>query len=154
MKTKQFEWSPSVANNAVGYLPLFSIPEGTGEDERIGDKIKVKSIAIRGNFANTNLIDFYIIELDRNSDAPLFTDFVNVAGGHLLVDHGKEVFHQQTATGTPLVTLNMKKYYKNGLTVTFDSAGSVITNRYLMVVKNKSGATVISRTSIEIKYTD
>lgn len=156
VKTKQFTWTTAVATGSIVQLQLFNIPEGTGEDERIGDRIRIKSISIRGN-PNFGLddVDFYIVKLNDVSAIPLPGNFLNVPGGHLASDIGREIFHKQFQVGSLDQTLSYKKYFKSPLVVKYTNVGTTPDqNNWFLVVKNLSGSSFNTKFSVEIKYTD
>jgi len=157
LKTKQFSFSTSTPNATIAFVPLFEIAEGNGEDERIGDRIRVKSISIRGNVnAQLNNVDFYIVKYNFPTATPLYSHFLAEAGGHLSVNNGREIYHKLCSTGAYDQMINFKRNYKNLIVkYTANAAGTAIDhNNYFIVVKNLSGSTIIPRMSVEVKYTD
>jgi len=157
LKTKQFSYSTTVATGALIYLPLFEIAEGNGEEERIGDRIRVKSISIRGNVnAQLNNVDFYIVKYNFPTAVPLYAHFLAEPGGHLSSNNGREIYHKLCSSGAYDQLINFKRNYKSLIVkYTQNPAGTVIDqNNYFIVVKNFSGSNVTPRFSVEVKYTD
>lgn len=74
----------SVSYNGV-ILPLSDIPVGTGDTERIGDKIKPVSIQLRGNVVasdNTNMFRMVVFRWKPsfNADTPIPSEILQVVG--------------------------------------------------------------------------
>lgn len=156
VKTKQFTWTTLSADSTIVYAYLFPLPEGTGEDERIGDSVKIKSISIRAdpNFGNDD-IDFYIIKNEQPDRIPGYSDFLSVPGGHLKTTIGKEIYHKLFNVGSLDQTLNYKKYFKTPLVVKYGTGGTEAQhNNWYIVIRNSSGASFNVKMSIELKYTD
>lgn len=159
IKTKEFSFVGTPAAGALFYVPLFTIAEGLGEDERIGDKITVKSIEIRGasNVNGSLPADMYIVCNEDPNLTPAIGHFIFTAGGHYLVNQGKEIYHKYVDSGSWDQSINYKKYFKN-LVVKYRSTttGALLaTNNYCFVVVNRSAAsTLSSEFSIKIRYTD
>jgi len=157
LKTKQFSYSTTVATGAFTSVAMFEIPEGNGEDERIGDRIRVKSISIRGNVNDQlNNVDFYIVKYKLPGSVPVYTDFLAEPGGHIAVNEGTEIYHKLCSSGAWDQLINFKRNYKN-LIVKYgtNAAGtSIDQNNYQIVIKNLSGSNITPRISVQIKYTD
>ena len=157
LKTKQFSFSTTVATGALTSIPLFEIAEGNGEEERIGDRIRVKSISIRGNVnAQLNNVDFYIVKYNLPATTPLYAHFLAEPGGHFATNEGTEIYHKLCSSGAWDQLINFKRNYKNLIVkYTSNPAGTVIDhNNYYIVIKNLSGSSVTPRISVQVKYTD
>lgn len=148
----------TIADSAAGGVDIFAlIAEGTADNERIGDKIKVKSIEIRGiHSENQDSVDLYVVNPIDHSVAPAYTDFVGSPGGHYFKNKGYEVYYKGVTTGSSVNdACNFRKYYnKSPLNVHYDSSNAPDKNRFWCIIINRSGGSLTSRLSFKIKYTE
>lgn len=158
LKTIQYSFVDSILNNTIGLQDLFAtIVQGDGENQRLGDDIKVKSLSIRGNAngASGANADFYLVKMNNNdpSNPPVYGDFIGVYGGHIDRDDGEEIYHKHCGHAD-LDVINYNHKFKYPLNVKFNRAGAVEKNKWYMVVKNDSGGTIASELSVQIMYYD
>ena len=150
----------SVADAAVISTALMAgIAEGTGNDERTGETIKVMSIEVRGNVWGSravNGVDFYVLKFKDPGNSPIYANFIPVIGGHYKTDLAYEMYHEMAQRSVNQYNfLNYKKRFHNGLRVEYDAAGAVKRGEIQLAVKNDSGgASTGIEYSIRVWYYD
>lgn len=146
-----------IGNNAAAGIDLFTpIIEGTGDNERIGDKIKVKSIEVRGIHSDNNdKVDLYLVN-PHDLGTPAVGDFVGTVGGHYFKNKGTEIYHKGPTTGSSVNDVcAIRKYFsKYPLGVHYTSADVPDKNRYWLIIINRSGIVFTANLSVKIKYID
>lgn len=147
--------------NSVSLNLPCAIAEGTGVNDRIGDKIRVWRIEVRG--VSDIGLDHYIMQNHTTSN-PGISSFGGECGAYLLDSENNKRFtewihYRNYYTGTVStdpVSLKFHQKWKNGIIVKYNgSAGtSVVDNAITYCVVNRTGSSRNCSTSIRMWYTD
>jgi len=150
-----------VANNSVQLLQPCRIAEGTGINDRIGDKIRVWRIEVRG-LSDIGL-DHYIMQNHTSSD-PGISSFGSRCGAYLLDSENNKRFtewihYRNYYTGniqTDACSLKFHQKFKNGIIVKYNGSAStsVVDNAVNYVIVNRSGSAGSCSLSLRMWYTD
>jgi len=138
-------------------LPLHNIAQGSGQFQRIGNKIRVYRIEFRG-ICDIGL-DLYLLQ-GHNGGEPDFLDFQQRRGGFLLSDKTNTEFsewvHFSPTQSAGPSNFKRSRHWKNGLIVRFDGAtgNDVIDNSLYITVVNNSGVAQTTDYSVRVWYTD
>lgn len=168
MKTKTIELNawPSAGGtaipvNTVNLLQPCQIAEGTGSTDRIGDKIRVWRIEVRG-LADIGL-DHYIIQNHTTSN-PGISSFGGEAGAYLLDSENNKRFtewvhYRNYYTGTAstdIVNVKFSQKWKNGIIVKYNGSASTsaVDNVVNYVILNRTGGSRSASVSLRMWYTD
>jgi len=146
---------------------LTEIAQGTDAGNRIGTRIKVQSVEVRG-YA-TKPIDIYLCKTVDDKDGPLLADFSSGLAGAMGFHEKLHTYIQSTAgnltssTDTPQTCHNflVKKKFPNGLIVEFDNTsggyGDCTRNSLWFIAINQivgSSAAEKVYFNIKVEYTD
>lgn len=147
--------------NSVQLLQPCRIAEGTGINDRIGDKIRVWRIEVRG--LSDIALDHYIMQNHTSSD-PGISSFGSRAGAYLLDSENNKRFtewihYRNYYTGdsnTNACSLKFHQKFKNGIIVKYNGAAStsVVDNAVNYVIVNRSGSACAASISLRMWYTD
>lgn len=151
----------ALADNTVTLLQPCRIAEGTGINDRIGDKIRVWRIEVRG-VADVGL-DQYIIQ-SHTSSAPGITSFTSQIGAYLLDSESNKRFTEwlhyrnyYTAAFTDNASpVKFVQKFRNGIIVKYNSSAStgVVDNEVSYVAVNRSGGNRVANLTLRMWYTD
>lgn len=152
-----------LANNALATNNIFnSITPGTGQGNRIANKIRVLSIEICGRpFGLENNGDFYLIRPNDASDAPSLPDFGTTVGAHYDLTQGWPLYHI-IRDGANLSVVQVKRInFPLGMVVTYappnidNPNGYVNKNAVYTASLNRTGQNLTGLSySIRVRFTD
>lgn len=144
-KMKIFNLTGNVANASAGVVELTRIGEGTGNDERNGNKLNILRIDVRGKPVNDNL-DIYLIQAHTTTD-PAYTDFSPHVGGHIFENRTNTRFTEwRYSNGRRFVeNSGMRHSFRLGYVAKYinDQTTGCVDNKLYLVVKNNTGADVL-----------
>lgn len=151
------------SSGSLGYTDMANVDQGTGQNQRIAQKIKIWRVEIRGYMESG--LDAYVLQ-GHSNDIPTISLFQRYAGGHLV---GKatntqftewahwQVYGAGTTTSTGTYG-NFKKVIKfpRGYTVAYsDTDGTTATrNRLFLCFKNDTGEIQVHSVCYKIWFTD
>lgn len=148
----------AVAFNSIQVTHITGISEGTSAFQRTGDEIRIKRIEVRGNTANQQL-EVYLLSQHDGSIQPIYSDFTPTIGGMLVDTVYNNTFteweHSLNRFGAN-GNFHINKFFKYPPKVHFvgSTATSTNRNRFYIVVKNDSGASVNVEYTARIWFTD
>lgn len=164
MKTKTFTRNDytttggtALVDNTVALISMCNITEGTGINERIGDKIRIWRVEVRG-IATTNL-DHYIMQ-NHTSTNPGITSFSDQIGAYLVDSESNKRFtewkHYRNYYSDGVVGLKFQQKFRNGIIVKYNGAlgTQVVDNALNYVCVNRSGASQSLNCTLRVWYTD
>lgn len=153
----------ALAPNTIATNNIFNrIEPGTGQGNRIGNKIRVLSIEIAGRpFGLENNGDFYLIRPNDASDAPSLPDFGTTIGALYDLTQGWPIYHV-TRDGANLSVVQPKRInFPMGMVVTYappnidNPSGYVNKNAVYAASLNRTGQNLIGVSySIRVRFTD
>lgn len=142
IKVKEFTWiSPNVNDASLQFTQLFNIPEGTGVNERLGDRIRVKGFEIYGNPGSQKNegLDIYVLRPTRARNIPQYAQFHPVTGGHYLHEYGWTLWQYMGGlNASSRQYVKIKKNFKNPIEVHYQGTEPEKNAMYL-VLKNDTG---------------
>lgn len=152
----------TLADNTVTLLQPCRIAQGTGINDRIGDKIRVWRIEVRG--LSDNGLDHYIIQ-NHTSSNPGITSFTSQIGSYLLDSENNKRFTEwihyrnyYTGSGATTTTPSLKFHqkFRNGIIVKYNGAAStsIVDNEVSYVAVNRTGTNLSANLSLRMWYTD
>lgn len=157
MLTATVSISGTVAANAVTNLKPCQLAEGTGVAERLGDKIRVYRIEVRGQ-CSTNA-DVYLIQKKSTSD-PTAASFGSTKGGYLLDSLNTNQFTEWRHYRNPNVfsgggAIKFSKSFRGGHVVKYNgSAGTnVVADELIVSILNRDTTTSAVDLAVRIWYT-
>lgn len=154
---QDFNVTGAVADGAIAsVMELTAIAEGSGANERHGNKIRIHRVEIRGTLG-ADEVDLYLIQC-HTTTVPSYASFSAFMGGHTTVDTSNTQF-------TEWRYINGKKFkdqgglrqpFRLGYTAKYNAAlsSSCVDNRLVVVVKNDSGGQVTPEIHGRVWYTD
>ena len=158
---KYFEKIVNVTvNTGVAYVFDFTqIVAGTAENERLGDKVRIKSIKFSGGPTATNApVDIHIVRPVASSSPPVLSDFGGVIGGHYHPRNGWSIRHYSLggADRDSFYRVNERITFKNPMQVVWadNASNNPSKNRIFGVIINQTGAAVPVSCSAIVTYTD
>lgn len=159
VKYKSNNINVTVAAGGINIWDLTAMSTGANENNRIGDKIKLKTLAITGGPTATNApIDFYIIRPKEANVPPVATNFEAVMGGHYVPTNGWAIRHYYLGGShrDSFYRVNDRVNFKNPMIIEYaDNASTHPTkNRLYGVFINRSAAAVPVSGSALMSYTD
>lgn len=150
-----------LAANTLQLLQPCRIAEGTGINDRIGDKIRVWRIEVRG--ISDVHIDHYIMQNHTATD-PGISSFTSRCGAYLLDSENNKRFtewlhYRNYYTGdqsTEPVSIKFHQKFKNGIIVKYNGSAStsLVDNGLNYVLLNRTGGTGDASVSLRMWYTD
>lgn len=158
MKSITWTSAGTVTQGTRNVLDMTAIAEGTSVNERIGDKIKVWRIEIRG-YADGE-IDHYLIQ-KHGTDTPVYTDFGSGSAA-FIADSLDSTKYTEWAwiknlflayTNRPIIHYIHK--FPMGIVVDFEGSGTTaVDNGLLLVSRNASTVDKSQSLSVRMWYTD
>lgn len=158
MKTITFNSEPSLADNSLVNILLTNIANGSDINERIGDKIRVYRVELRGWTDVT--LDNYLIQC-KTTTVPTVANFTT-SGGAYIVDSDntsrftewKHYRNQHVTGGT--TPIKMSHSFKGGILVKYNGPLSTngVDNQLVFTILNRSGATRQANFTCRVWYTD
>lgn len=157
MKMQDFNVSGAVADGALSTIQeLTAIAEGSGANERHGNRVRIHRVEIRGDLGADNA-DFYLMQC-HTTTVPSYASFIAYQGGHTTVDTSNTQF-------TEWRYMNGKQFkdhgglrhsFRLGYTAKYNAAlsTSCVDNRLVFFVKNDTGAAIDVEYSGRVWYTD
>lgn len=144
------------AINSISVVKPCNIQQGSDVNERIGNKIRVWRIEVRGN--SDNRLDNLIIRKTTSTD-PVIGDFRTPAGSYVLDEKRTqfvELVHKQSNDTNSNATFKMSYKFRGGLLVSYNGPNGTdgIDNEVIWVVVNRSSVACVSTCSVRIWYTD
>lgn len=158
MKMQDFNYvNATLADGALATIvELTAIAEGTGVNERIGNRIKIHRIEVRGTLGAEN-VDAYIIQ-GHTTTAPVYANFYAYQGSHLLADDSHTKFTEwRYINGRTFIDRSgLRHRFPIGYTAKYNAnlSTSCVDNRLWFVVKNDTGAAVSVEYSLRVWFTD
>ena len=151
-----------LADNAVTLLQPCRITQGTGVAERIGDKIRVWRIEVRG-VADAGL-DQFLIQNHTASD-PGISSFTSQIGCYLLDSENNKRFtewlhyrnyYSAGAVSGDVSPMKFVQKFRNGIIVKYNGAAStsVVDNAINYVCVNRTGGNRAINCTLRMWYTD
>lgn len=150
-----------VADNTVTVTQPCRIAQGTGVNERVGDKIRVWRIEVRG--IADNGLDHYIVQ-NHTSTTPGITSFTSQIGAYLLDSENNKRFtewihYRNYYTGSGATSISPLKFhqkFRNGIIIKYNGSAStsVVDNEVSYVVVNRAGQNLQANVSLRMWYTD
>lgn len=150
-----------LADNTVTLLQPCRIAEGTGINERIGDKIRVWRIEVRG-VADVGL-DQFLIQCHTTS-TPGISSFSNQIGCYLLGSETNKRFtewlhyrnYYTSAFTDNASPVKFQQKFRNGIIVKYNNALStgVVDNEVVYAACNRSGGNRVANLTLRMWYTD
>lgn len=157
MKMQDFNVQGAVADGAIAsVMELTAITEGSGANERHGNKIRIHRVEVRGNLGGDN-VDLYLIQC-HTTTVPSYVSFNAYMGGHTTVDTSNTQFTEwRYCNGKRFKDFNgIRQSFKYGYTAKYNAAlsTSCVDNRLVVIVKNDTGASATVEISGRVWYTD
>lgn len=157
MKSVTWTSSGTVPATEINILELTSIGHGTGINERIGDRIKVWRIEIRGE--GSNELDHYVLQ-KHGTQNPVYADFGS--GAYAFVDDSSSSLWTEWLSFRNLfyavgVTVPFREVLKfpMGIVVKYqDATAPAKDNGLLFVSRNPTAGIEGQNLSIRMWYTD
>ena len=143
-----------IADGAVSVLRICGVSQGTSSDDRIGDKVRIKRIHIRGHVDNR--LDYYLIRLNGNTQ-PKYEDFSPQQGGFLSNEKSiqfKEVSYMNSLWRSGETRLNFDRKFNHIVKFLNNTATGMSDGEFVIVVKNDSGALRNCNFCGSVWYTD
>ncbi|MGJ1619083.1 hypothetical protein [Clavibacter sepedonicus] len=134
-----------------------AITQGTAQSERVGNKISIHKIELRGaTFENTNGIDVGVY-LAKSTSAPVIADYTPAGypGSFIKTEKFVPLLYQLTDSVQNVNTWISKRFWRpiivqyNGATGT-----SGIRNRIYAQIKNDTGSAINAEYVIKVWFTD
>ena len=149
----------TVATGVAYVFDFTQIAAGTAENERLGDKVRIKSIKFSGGPTGTNVpIDIHIVRPVASSSPPVYSDFGGVMGGHYHPRNGWDIRHYYIGGSDrdAFYRVNDRITFKNPMQVVWadNASNNPSKNRIFGVIINRSGASVPVACSAIVTYTD
>lgn len=157
MKTATVSLNGTISNNTLSLLQPCRLATGTTVASRIGDKIRVYRIEVRG--AINNRIDSYIIQ-QKTTTQPSIASFGAREGCYLLdslnTNQFTEWVHYRNGNMLGDGPAKFSKKFKGGIVVKYngDLSTSVCDNEIVVVLVNRSGGGRNADLSVRMWYTD
>lgn len=157
MKMQDFNFQGNIADGALGsVVELTQIAEGSGANERHGNKIRIHRVEIRGSLGADNA-DAYLIQC-HTTTVPSYASFIAFQGGHTTVDQSNTTFTEwRYLNGKYFKDHNgVRQSFRLGYTAKYNAAlaTSCVDNRLVFIIKNDTGAQITSEVSARVWYTD
>jgi len=159
MKSITFNDAVAVANNTGYVFTPCRISQGTGVNQRIGDKVRVWRVEVRG-YAHPYL-DQYVLQQKTTTqpDPSVFTAF---AGAYILDSENTNRFtewkHYRNPNGISSSDLGSKfsHKFKTGIIVKYNGplSTNVVDNEISVFVLNRSGTAANFNQTVRMWYTD
>jgi len=146
---------------------LTQIVEGLGSEERVGNRIRVKSVECQGETATP--IDVYLVKAQDDKDLPAAADFSSTYAGAFTREERLHTYKQtmsgnwatpQSATVFTYPFKISKSFGPSGLLVEFDAAGGAYgdctRNSLWLMLCNRSpiGTSQRATYNVRVTYTD
>lgn len=142
-KMQILSFSGTIADGAAQVLEFTAVAEGTGANERLGNKIRILRIETRGDLGADN-VDMYFIQC-HTTTAPAYANFASYQGGHITIDSTNTRFTEWNYTNGRKFSDNagMRRVFTLGMNSKFNGSASTscVDNRLFVVVKNDTGST-------------
>lgn len=159
-KVNTYNSSASIAANTLTAIEYTNIGQGTGVNERIGNKVRILRVECRG-FTAPNL-DYYIIS-SSGTRAPSITDFGGSGGAYLGNNLYNSPFTEWVHKGannnqfsTVSNPIKLMKTFPMGILAKYDGTGGTTCekNRLFLVVVNRDTAAHSVDINLRVWYRD
>lgn len=156
-KYKSFGINTSIATGTIFPVSLVDIPEGTGNDERVGDIIRLLKVEVRG--VSANQLDIYLLR-GATVTSPVVANFGSTIGAFLLdsqLNNFKELVHYRNLyTSTLVDSIKFTKNFGTGTIVKYNGSASTacISNKLWLVVLNRDPSSKSVNFSIRVSFKD
>lgn len=157
MKMQDFNLQGAIADGALSTVQeLTAIAEGSGANERHGNRVRIHRVEIRGTLGD-DAADFYLMQC-HTTTVPSYVSFIAYQGGHTTVDTTNTQF-------TEWRYMNGKQFkdkggcrhsFRMGYTAKYNAAlsTSCVDNRLVFFVKNDTGGSITAELTGRVWYTD
>lgn len=157
MKMQDFNVQGAVSDGAIAsVMELTAIAEGSGANERHGNKIRIHRVEIRGTLNGDN-VDGYLIQC-HTTTVPSYGSFSAYQGGHTTVDTSNTQFTEWRYINGKKFSdyAGLRQSFKYGYVAKYNAnlSTSCVDNRLVFVVKNDTGASVNAEFHGRVWYTD
>lgn len=157
MKMQDFNVTGAVGDGAISsVMELTAIAEGSGANERHGNKIRIHRVEIRGTLGDDDA-DGYLIQC-HTTTVPSYASFSAYMGGHTTVDTSNTQFTEwRYINGRKFNDkAGLRQSFRYGYTAKYNAAlsSSCVDNRLVFVVKNDTGASITPEFHGRVWYTD
>lgn len=169
-ETKYIQGSASTTTSASGIIyQLDDVDQGDTVATREGNKIRLKSVSIRGDITGNGASQVVRVVLFQWSDttAPIFGTLFSTSNdvfspilrtnpGHAKILYDKTFSCKYSSTGTVNNLLRIRKYFKSGPTSYADGTGTNIlrNNLYLGFISNVVTSDPVHYFHYETTFTD
>lgn len=156
MKMRTFQFTPSLLTNTALFENICSVASGSEVSNRIGNKIKVFRVEVRGIVDPG--IDLFLIQAHTN-DAPSITTFTTSRGCYIDTQNTDTKISEWWHYSVPdVVAHNFKRTqrFRNGFVVKYNgtSGTNTVDNVLYVGAVNRSTSTQAADMGIRIWYTD
>lgn len=145
----------SISINSMLVKSCTAINEGTGENERIGNSITLKSIRWTGHSSQPT--DFHIV-MSKANDVPAYIDFTlsGAIGKQFNRDEFVTLRHVSNFHTHAASTCSINKVFPKGMRVSYTgaAASSIINNAIYCTAANGNTAATTLQGTIVVYYTD
>lgn len=156
MKTYQITHSTGATAASVRTVPIADVPQGDGVYQRVGQKIKIWRVDIRG--VADPLQDIHLIQAHTGA-TPAYAEYRGSNGAFLYYNvmnskftewgHVNPVPHQTTS-----VPFRITRKFR-GMEVTFDdSSSTALRNSLFLTFLNHTGSTLNHNCNVTVWFTD
>lgn len=159
MKTATVALTGNITAGALSLMQPCRLGTGTTPAQRIGDKIRLYRIEVRGT--GDNRFDQYIIQKKTTTD-PTIASFTTASGAYIFdslnTNQFTEWLHYRNIAAGPNSFSGVKyqKRFKGGIVVKYNgsAATNVVDNEIIVAVVNRSSSSLAYDCTCRIWYTD
>lgn len=156
LKTFSTGLSALLATNTLSVVKPCNIAQGVDVNERVGNKIRVWRIEVRGTCDNR--LDNLIIRKSTATD-PVITDFRGTPGSYVLDEKRTqfiELVHRQSRDTNSNATFKMSHKFRGGLVVSYNGPAGTdgIDNEVVWCVVNRQAISLATTCSVRVWFTD